>query len=374
MKRLAVVRDFREELWPSMDLVADKLLEHWPADSGYPKAVDLDLGYRRLATQLPLVGSSRFARNFDRARNRYRLLPSYLRTLRDDFAYFHVADHSYAHLVHELPAERTGVYCHDLDAFRSLIDPATEPRGKVFRRIAGRILTGLQRAAVVFHNSRAVGDSLVAYGLLPRKRLCWAPLGVDLTADGSNDAASMSLTAKLPSSPYLLHVGTCIPRKRIEVLLDVFAAVRRERPDLKLVKAGTPWTAEQQRQIDDLNLAPHVIHLGLVERGALPKIYRDAAAVLVPSEAEGFGLPVIEALAEGAPVVASDIPTLREAGGPEAAYVGVGDIEAWKVAVLCCLQTPRDPAMVAARRRWAGQYSWPRHAQIIADAYRRLAV
>ena len=61
----------------------------------------------------------------------------------------------------------------------------------------------------------------------------------------------------------------------------------------------------------------------------LAEVYRRAPVVLIPSGAEGFGLPVIEALACGAAVVASDIPALREAGGPAAAFVPVGDVGAW---------------------------------------------
>ena len=73
--------------------------------------------------------------------------------LAGDFDLFHVVDHTYAQLVHALPADRTGVYCHDLDAFRCLLEPAADPRPRWFRALARRILTGMQKAAVVFHNS-----------------------------------------------------------------------------------------------------------------------------------------------------------------------------------------------------------------------------
>ena len=89
-------------------------------------------------------------------------------------------------------------------------------------------------------------------------------------------------------------------------------------------------------------------------RAELAEVYRRAAVVLVPSEAEGFGLPVIEALACGAAVVASDIPALREAGGPAAVYAPVGDVGAWADAVAKVLA---DPAAAPP-----GPSGWPGRA------------
>ena len=65
------------------------------------------------------------------------------------FDVYHVIDHTYGHLVHELPANRTVVTCHDVDAFRCLFDPVSEPRSRAFQRMTQRVLLGLQRAAVV---------------------------------------------------------------------------------------------------------------------------------------------------------------------------------------------------------------------------------
>ncbi len=92
----------------------------------------------------------------------------------------------------------------------------------------------------------------------------------------------------------------------------------------------------------------------------------------MPSGAEGFGLPVIEALACGAAVVASDIPAMRESGGPAAAFVPVGDVGAWSDLVAKLLADPAAAPLRADRLAWAGRFTWTAHAEIIARAYHRL--
>jgi glycosyltransferase involved in cell wall biosynthesis len=109
-----------------------------------------------------------------------------------------------------------------------------------------------------------------------------------------------------------------------------------------------------------------------LDRVVLAEVYRRAPVVLMPSEAEGFGLPVIEALGCGAPVVASDIPAIREAGGPAAVYAPIADIGAWADAVLKVLTDPASAPSRDVRLAWAGRFSWAAHAATIARAYHRL--
>ena len=92
----------------------------------------------------------------------------------------------------------------------------------------------------------------------------------------------------------------------------------------------------------------------------------------MPSEAEGFGLPVIEALACGAAVVASDLPVLREVGGAAVTYRPVGDVPAWAEAVTRTLADPGAAPPREVRLAQAARYSWAEHARVIAAAYARL--
>jgi len=372
--RLAVVRDFREEGWPSMDLVADMMLEHLAAASTSITAEEIAPRFRRVIGAIPGLSRNRSVRNFDRFWNRFVTLPRVVRAAIPRFDAFHIVDHSYAHLVHSLPANRTGVYCHDLDAFRCLLEPEKEPRPAWFRMMTQRILTGLQQAAIVFLISRAVGEELVRRKLVQPKRLRLVPLGVAKEFSPANGSLGAPATEEYAtrSSPYLLHIGSCIPRKRIDLLLDLFARLRRDRPELMLVKAGDAWTEAQTAQIERLGIGGSIRHLGRPSRSQLADAIRRATVVVIPSDAEGFGLPVIESLACGTAVVASDIATLREAGGTVASYAPVGDIEAWVATIEYALQSSGDAAATRRRIEWASQFSWERQARDIASAYREL--
>src|SRR4051812_20769148 len=120
--RLVVLADFREEGWPSMDLVADMLVGQLRTGfADYVSARAFCPAFRCPTSSLPLVGRSRAARNAERLMNRMVLYPRAARKIVPQFDLFHVADHSYAQLVHALPVQRTGVFCHDLDTFRCLL-------------------------------------------------------------------------------------------------------------------------------------------------------------------------------------------------------------------------------------------------------------
>lgn len=368
---LAVMTDFPAEGWPSMDLCADMLLAHLPT-TVQPNRVCPP--FRRVASRLPLVGGKKAAFNADRLLNRFVTYPRHARRLTRRFDLFHVVDHTYAQLVHAVPAERTGVYCHDLDAFRCLIEPARDRRPWWFCKLARRMLTGLQKAAVVFHNSVQTRDELLRFGLIDSTRLVHAPLGVapEFTPHPNSPADPVPWLDGLACRPWVLHVGSCIPRKRADVLLEVVAAARRTIPDLRLVKVGGEWTAEQRSQMDALGLANSVIHVTGLSRTQLAEVYRRAPVVLLPSEAEGFGLPVVEALACGAAVVASDLPVLREVGGAAVTYCPVGDVPAWAEAVTKHFTDPYGGPDRTARLAWASRYRWANHADTIAAAYHRV--
>jgi glycosyltransferase involved in cell wall biosynthesis len=129
--------------------------------------------------------------------------------------------------------------------------------------------------------------------------------------------------------PEILHVGSVVPRKRIEWLLRVFAAVRERSPRAILVRAGGALTPGQRQLVRELRLEGTVKELPYLTRPLLAAVYRRAAAVLFPSEREGFGLPVAEAMACGSSVIASDLPVLRETGGDAAIYCQLTDLAEW---------------------------------------------
>lgn len=375
--RAAILCDYREEGWASMDLVAEMVLGHLRArPRGDVEAVAVCPAWRRRAGRL---GGSAPARNVDRLLNRLVDYPRELKRIveRSPFDVYHVIDHSYSQLVHVLPAGRTVVTCHDVDAFRCLLDPAAEPRPKWFRAVTRRILRGMQKAAAVACDSEATRDAILAGDLVPADRLHVVPIGVSpeftAEADPAADAEILPLLGPgVGDGPALLHVGTNIPRKRIDVLLEVFAALRREVPGARLWKAGGALPAEFQEQARRLGVAGSIVTLPFLSRAQLAAVYRRADLALLPSDAEGFGLPVAEALACGATVLASDIPVFREVGGPAIHYAPVADVPAWTSAASSLLASPPSPAARSAALQWSSRFRWSTHADHLAGIYRSL--
>jgi glycosyltransferase involved in cell wall biosynthesis len=366
--RLGVVRDFRAEKWPSMDLCADQLLANLTSVQNVI-STDLETPFQCRFQRLPVLGRKNAAFNADRLVNRHLILPQYLKRHSTNFDFVHIIDHSYAHLVTAMPPGRTGVYCHDLDAFRSIVEPGKDSRPWWFRSLAKRTLRGLRKAAVVFYSTREVRQQLIDARLVPAEKLVHAPYGV--AAEFTPDAPlPMSLPDPgLPAGRFLLHVGSHSPRKRIDVLLDVFAAVRERCPGVKLVQVGPLWNRGYIEQIGRLGIEREVLQFSGLKRDQLAELYRRAAVVLVTSESEGFGLPVIESLACGAIVIASDLPVLREVGGHAVIYRPIANIPVWVDAVTHTLSDRGFAPPRELRLSQAARYTWKEHARIIGEAY-----
>ncbi|GAP95143.1 glycosyltransferase family 4 protein [Leptolyngbya sp. NIES-2104] len=365
--QVAVVCDYPEEQWHSMDVCSRMLIDHWQFND-HSQRHSICPSFQHRFTRLPVIGTRKAAFNGDRLLNRFWDYPNYLKKISNQFDVFHVCDHTYAQLVHELPAGRTGVYCHDIDAFRSLVEPEREPRPHWYRAMSQRILDGLQKAAIVFYSTQAVRQQLEHYGLVDCNRLIHAPYGIS----PEFSIKRHGLLPKAIRSPFILHVGSCIPRKRIDVLLDVFAELSQHHPELQLVKVSGEWTDEQNQQLDRLNIRSKTIHLQNLPTSTIAALYRRAEVVLLTSEAEGFGLPLIESLACGAIVVVSDLPVFREVAQDAAVYCPVADISAWVNAIETVLNDPNQAPARSRRLEIAGQYSWQKHAETIRQAYLQL--
>jgi glycosyltransferase involved in cell wall biosynthesis len=377
--RLAIICDFPEEGWHSMDLVADMLSANLASHSKSRAQVSLLRPRMQQHFQkLQVAGQSKVARNADRVINRHWAYPRIVRALTSKFDLFHIVDHSYAHLVHYLPQDRVVVTLHDLDAFR-------RPKSigqhcySVFTR---RILAGLSKAARVVCDSEAVKNETLRRQLLPPGKMTVAPLGAHPTClPGENAAADAKAAELLPeTSTFLLHVGSTIPRKRIDVLLKAFAGVRQVDPDIRLVRVGGPFTAAQQSLLTDLQLPEKsIIVLPHVAPDVLAAIYRRAALVLQPSEAEGFGLPVVEAMACGTPVLATDLEVLREVGGTAAEYCALESIQDWVQKTLRLLAERKScPAAWSLRRTRCltrgTQFSWKAYTDRMLEIYQGVGV
>jgi glycosyltransferase involved in cell wall biosynthesis len=246
------------------------------------------------------------------------------------------------------------------------------------RGLATHLLNGFKKASHVVCDSAVIMQELLGHGVVNPKHVSVAPLGVHPSCSAiPEDVADKEAALLLGSGAYtdLLHVGSTIPRKRIDILIRVIAEVRKQDSSIRLIRVGGPFTPAQRHLMQSLELAPDcVISLPFLKRETLAAIYRRVAVVLLPSESEGFGLPVAEALACGTPVLASDLPVLREVGGAAAEYCPVGDVPAWTNAVCELLhQRKIEPSLWQERKRrglvQAAKFSWSAYTSKMVAIY-----
>ena len=380
--RVAIVADLAEERWHSMDLVAEILMLGLRSPkTRIVDATQIRPSMVRRLTRLPGVGRLSPATTADRIINRVWDYRRMLSMQADDFDLFHIVDHSYAHLVTVLPPDRSLVMCHDVDAFAGVL-PGTEGQSIVGKLLGERLLAGLVLARKIVCGSHATRDALLASQILEPSRVTVVPYGLHTSCTPrpdprADEVASRHLGPSDVNCPEILHVGSTVRRKRIDVLLDVVASLRQRHPSLRLIRVGGEFTREQSRHVARRGLQRHITVLPFLERRVLAAVYRRAAVVLQPSDREGFGLPVAEAMACGTPVVASDLKPLREVGGKVASYCPVGDVRAWTDTVSALLDERRaDGAAWAARRAAAvadaRRFDALEHARKILDVYREL--
>lgn len=178
---------------------------------------------------------------------------------------------------------------------------------------------------------------------------------------------------------YLLYLGTLEPRKNLDLLLRAFARWRQattiENRDVKLVLAGARgWYYDEIfRNVEALGLTEHVHFPGFVPTEALPEWYAAAEAFVYPSLFEGFGLPVIEAMASGAPVICSRAPGVAEVAGDAAITFAPRDEDALAAALHLVMS---QPALRSELRRRglarAASFSWQRCAEQTVEVYLRV--
>ncbi len=226
--------------------------------------------------------------------------------------------------------------------------------------------------------SRFSATEIAAAYRIPPERMTVTPHGVDDTFA----PADSDLLEELPtgvSQPYLLHVGDLHERRNLPMLVDAVLAARRHVGGvfqaLSLVLAGA------DRGVGDAVLgiaaragaADAVVRLGPVSEKRLRTLYRGAIALAYPSLYEGFGLPLVEAMACGTPVIASDTASMPEVLGGAGILVDRADGQAWTSAIVDVVNNEQTRGRLrAAGLRRAAEFTWERTAKITLDAYRRV--
>jgi len=260
------------------------------------------------------------------------------------------------------------VTVHDLIRFLFRFDP----EAMVEKALLRLDVHCIRRAGHIIATSQHTRGSLIRYLHVPEDR-------VTLVYDGVDHAAFKPGCPPPLEGPYILYVGSERPRKNLGRLFEAFAVLKQDFPDLKLVKAGTAgrsltYRLDTMRKLDSLGIRQDVVFPGHVAEHELARYYGSAVLLAYPSLHEGFGLPPLEAMASGCPVVSSNNSSLPEVVGDAGILVDSSDTSGWIEAMRRVLtdSTLRDE-MIGKGLERARQFSWEKTTRETQAVYDRVA-
>jgi glycosyltransferase involved in cell wall biosynthesis len=296
------------------------------------------------------------------------LHPHALRTANADV--FHIIDHSYAGAAKWLPGARTIVTCHDLALLA--IGRADLPGRE--RRAVGRFrrrVSAMAQVAAVVCDSTATKRDVLRFTAVSPQRIRVIPAGVAPVfrplppAERDDARRRLGVGARF----VLLHVDTGGFRKNVPATLRTLAVLRASGTDIALARVGVALNQNMRQLAANLGVAAHVKELGRPRDVELCAMYGAVDALIFPSLHEGFGLPVLEAMACGTPVVASNIGALDELLDGSGLTAPPDDIEGFAAAVRDIVSSPAlaDRLSTAGLAR-AQSFTWQR----VVEDYRRL--
>jgi glycosyltransferase involved in cell wall biosynthesis len=269
--------------------------------------------------------------------------------------------------------ERGVITAHDLSVFRF---PETHPVERV-RQFEKRFQHSLDRASHIITDTETVRQEMIeAFGLAPQ-RLSAVLLGVDPSFRPIDaEAVDRELAGwGLQSGSYGLCVSTLEPRKKIAELLRAWEELPRAiRDRFPLVLAGgAGWRNETLLEAVDRGVAAGWLkHLGFVDESVMPALYAGARLFIYPSIYEGFGLPLVEAMASGVPVLTSDRSCMPEVCAGAARYIDPDDISGFQRAIEEALTDDvalKKYRMLGLER--AADFPWSRCIEGTVAAYRK---
>ncbi len=287
----------------------------------------------------------------------------------------HIIEHGYSHLAFSLDPRRTVVTFHDtmLSKLR-----ARELPVEAYPRLAmlgNRLnLTAIRRVAAVITVSESSRNDILRFTDCDPSRVHVILEGVSerfRPPNGKGNGRGEGLDGR---PLRILHVGHCGVYKNIEGILRALPLLlARLGPRVVFVKVGGPFTRGQLALIDRLGIEQSVRHLGMVPAADLPRVYADADLLLMPSFHEGFGLPVLEAMACGTPVVASNQGSLPEVVGEAGLLVEPTDTEQIAAAAERLLTGDRLRADLRQKGlERARAFTWERTARETLAVYRNV--
>ena len=283
--------------------------------------------------------------------------------------------HSPYYLMPYRPGAPAVLTCYDLIPL--LYPEYYSAAQRLIYRLAHRL--ALRATQAILSISEATRADLVRYFQVDARRIVVTPLAADARFAPSSPEHVAATCRKhgLPQA-YVLYFGSNKPHKNLTRLIQAWNLQRSAAGvgDSVLVIAGhwEPRYAEAKRLVEALGLKDRVIFIGAVDEADLPALYSGARLFVFPSLYEGFGLPVLEAMACGTPVVYSASSSLPEVAGDAGLTFDPGDVEALATTIQRVLANP--DLRVHLRQRGlerAAQFTWDRTARATLEVYRTLA-
>lgn len=233
----------------------------------------------------------------------------------------------------------------------------------------------LKRAEHIIAISQATKDAVVEAFAVPDHKVTVTPLACDASY-GSPVAPEEIDRIKDKygiEEDYFLAVGTLEPRKNLRALLLAFAGLRKHTIEQLVVVGGHGWLFEEtEALIKKLGLGSRVVFTGYAPKEELPALYQGAKLFVFPTFYEGFGLPVLEAMTAGTPVLCSNTSSLPEVGGAAALYFDPEDTEAMKLAIQRALEDETLRTRLSEEGRvQAAKFSWQRTAELTLGVYEK---
>lgn len=235
------------------------------------------------------------------------------------------------------------------------------------RRYTDIIRRAVVKGAHVHAVSQATADDLASHVAIDQDRIHVIYPGID-----SPPVASSAIRTR----PYLLALGTIEPRKNYVTLIRAFDQLATQFPDLELVIAGSEgWGIDSVRTaIQYAQAASRICLVGRVTEADRAALLHHAEALVYPSLLEGFGYPPLEAMQVSTPVIAADLPALREVCGTAAIFASPEDPESLASAIAGVLEDSiaREQLVVNAKNH-VTKFQWPNATSALVDLYQRIA-
>ena len=236
----------------------------------------------------------------------------------------------------------------------------------------------IARASHVLADSQATKQDLVDVWQVAPEKITVLYSGVHERFRPVTDGERLTAARQkyqIGKQPYIFTVGTIQPRKNYQMLIRAFRPVAAQYPHNLVISGGKGWLYEEMlAELTRQGLNGRVHFTGFVDDADLPTLYSGAELFVFPSLYEGFGLPLLEAMACGAPVISSDASSLPEVAGDTAVLLSPRDQAAWTDAMLELLAHPGKRAtLVAGGFRQARQFTWHAAARALLEIYQRVS-